>query len=72
MACHHVKAKRLFLWFAERHGFDWLKQLEKGAISLGSGKRLIVKSGTLDKKYLITVPRKMMREDTDGFDESFL
>ncbi|MBL6985381.1 MAG: type IV toxin-antitoxin system AbiEi family antitoxin [Candidatus Thioglobus sp.] len=72
MACHHVKAKRLFLWFAERHRFSWFKRLEADDIGLGSGKRVIVKGGALDKKYQITVPRKMLNGDMDGFDESFL
>lgn len=72
MACHHVKAKRLFLWFAERHGFSWFKRLETDSISLGSGKRVIVKGGALDKKYQITVPRNIISGDMDGFDESFL
>ena len=27
--CHNVKVKRLFLWFAKRHGFQWLPQLSK-------------------------------------------
>ena len=58
-ACHHVKAKRLFLWFAERHGFAWFKRLEFEVVNLGSGKRVIVKGGKLDKNYLITVPREM-------------
>lgn len=58
-ACHHVKAKRLFLWFAERHNFAWFKRLELEAVNLGSGKRAIVKGGKLDKNYLITVPREM-------------
>lgn len=51
MECHHVKTKRLFLWFSERHGFSWFKRLETDAINLGSGKRVIVKGGALDKKY---------------------
>jgi len=58
-ACHHVRAKRLFLWFAERHGFAWFKRLELEAVSLGSGKRVVAKGGALDKKYQITVPRQM-------------
>ena len=58
-ACHHVKAKRLFLWFAERHGFAWFKRLELEVVNLGSGKRVIVKGGKLDKNYLIMVPREM-------------
>lgn len=72
LACHNVKAKRLFLWFAKRHGFSWFKQLEVGAINLGSGKRVVVEGGALDKQYQITVPRKMIRGRMNGLDESFL
>ena len=61
-ACHHVKAKRLFLWFAERHNFAWFKRLELEAVNLGNGKRAIVKAGKLDKRYQITVPREMFME----------
>ncbi len=71
-ACHHVKAKRLFLWFAERHDFSWFKRLETEAINLGSGKRAIVKGGALDKNYQITVPRHMTNESRNGFEQSFL
>ncbi len=71
-ACHQIKAKRLFLWFANRHDFAWFKHLDVKMLNLGSGKRVIVKGGALDKKYQITVPRKMISGDIDGFNESFL
>lgn len=58
-ACRHVKAKRLFLWFARRHNHPWLNQLETEAIDLGRGKRMIVQGGALDREYQITVPREM-------------
>jgi hypothetical protein len=51
--------KRLFFWFAERHNHTWLKQIDRNAISLGSGKRMLVKGGKLDPKYLITVPEDL-------------
>ena len=57
--CHNVKVKRLFLWFAKRHGFQWLAQLEQERIDLGKGKRMLVRGGTLDPTYLITVPGDM-------------
>lgn len=57
--CHNVKVKRLFLWFAKRHGFQWLPQLEQERIDVGKGKRMLVRSGTLDPTYLITVPGDM-------------
>jgi hypothetical protein len=57
--CKSVKVKRLFFWFAERHNHTWLKQIDRNAISLGSGKRMLVKGGKLDPKYLITVPEDL-------------
>ena len=54
--CRSIKVKRLFLWFAERHGHAWLKKLDRNAIDLGRGKRMLVRGGTLDTKYGITVP----------------
>jgi len=54
--CKSVKVKRLFLWFAHRHGFRFLNQIDETRIDLGSGKRSLIKGGHLDPKYLITVP----------------
>jgi hypothetical protein len=54
--CRSVKVKRLFFYFADRHQHAWLKRLDKDAIDLGEGKRMLVKGGKLDKNYLITVP----------------
>lgn len=54
--CKSVKVKRLFLFFADRHEHAWLKQLDRSAIDLGKGKRLLAKGGKLDKAYQITVP----------------
>ncbi|MDW7680717.1 MAG: type IV toxin-antitoxin system AbiEi family antitoxin domain-containing protein, partial [bacterium] len=46
--CPLIKAKRLFLYFAERYNHDWLSQLNTTKIDLGAGKRMIVKNGKLD------------------------
>ncbi|WP_130734001.1 type IV toxin-antitoxin system AbiEi family antitoxin [Flavobacterium sp. J27] len=54
--CQNIKVKRLFLWFAERHNYAWSNKLDHDKITLGSGNRMIVKGGKLDKKYKITVP----------------
>lgn len=56
LACTSIKVKRLFLFFADRHQHSWLKHLDKDAIDLGSGNRVLVKGGRLDKRYRITVP----------------
>ena len=45
----------------DRRQHAWLKRLEKSAIDLGKGKRMLVKGGRLDRAYQITVP-----EDLDG------
>ena len=57
--CSNIKVKRLFLWFARRHRFLWLPQLNPERIDLGSGKRMLVRRGTLDATYKITVPGDM-------------
>jgi hypothetical protein len=54
--CASVKVKRLFFYFADRHKHPWLKRLNKEAVELGSGKRMLVKGGVLDPTYQITVP----------------
>ena len=54
--CRSVKVKRLFLWFAERHGHAWFDRLDLEGVDLGSGKRMLVRGGRLDRKYGITVP----------------
>ncbi|MDC7785378.1 type IV toxin-antitoxin system AbiEi family antitoxin domain-containing protein [Rhodoplanes sp. TEM] len=54
--CRSVKVKRLFFFFADRHRHAWLGRLDKDAVSLGEGKRSLVKGGKLDRTYQITVP----------------
>ena len=58
-ACHNVKVKRLFFFFADRHKHSWLKHLDKRAVDLGSGKRALVKNGKLDPTYQITLPQEL-------------
>ena len=53
--CNSIKVKRLFLYFAEKHEHEWFNQLNINKINLGTGKRVVVKNGKLDKKYMITV-----------------
>jgi hypothetical protein len=55
-ACRHVKVKRLFLYFAERHGHAWLDHLDRDDYDLGAGKRVVARAGRLDSTYQITVP----------------
>ncbi len=57
--CKSVKVKRLFLFFADRHQHAWLKHLDKSAIDLGTGKRMLARGGKLDPHYMITVPEEL-------------
>lgn len=57
--CKSVKVKRLFFWFAERHNHAWLQKIDRSAIDLGKGKRMLVRGGKLDPKYNITVPENI-------------
>lgn len=57
--CRSVKVKRLFFFFAARHGHAWFKRVDRAKVDLGSGKRMLVKGGRLDPATLITVPEDM-------------
>ena len=56
--CRSVKVKRLFLFMAAKYHYPWVERITTGKVKLGSGKRVIVKGGKLDKQYLITVPEQ--------------
>lgn len=57
--CRSVKVKRLFFFFADRHRHAWLERVERAAVDLGSGKRMLVKEGKFDAAYQITVPKEL-------------
>jgi hypothetical protein len=57
--CASVKVKRLFFFFAERHNPAWLKRIEREAIDLGAGDRMLVRGGKFDPVYRITVPEDL-------------
>jgi len=54
--CHNIKVRRLFFWLADRQNYPWLQKLERDKINLGSGNRMLLKGGRLNRKYKITVP----------------
>ncbi len=57
--CKSVKVKRLFMYMAEKANHLWLHDLDLSRISLGSGKREVVKKGVFNKKYQITIPMEL-------------
>jgi Transcriptional regulator, AbiEi antitoxin, Type IV TA system/Transcriptional regulator, AbiEi antitoxin N-terminal domain len=56
--CRSIKVKRLFLFMAAKYHYPWVDRITTSKVQLGSGKRVIVKGGKLDKQYLITVPEQ--------------
>jgi hypothetical protein len=61
--CSSVKAKRLFLYLAEKLKNPWFKFLDLSKINLGSGNRSLVKNGVYIAKYKITVPEEFERNE---------
>jgi len=57
--CRSVKVKRLFLWYADRHGHAWFKHLDLSAVDLGKGKRQLVPQSRFDSRYQITLPMEL-------------
>jgi len=57
--CRSIKVKRLFLWYADRHGHAWLKHLDQSSVDLGKGKRQLVPQGHFDSHHQITLPTEL-------------
>lgn len=57
--CKSIKVKRLFLYMAEASDMPWYEKLKQSEIDLGTGKRIIVKNGKLNRKFEITVPEEL-------------
>lgn len=57
--CTSIKAKRLFLYMANKANHAWLEYIDLKHINLGKGKRSIVTQGFYDKKHQITLPKEL-------------
>lgn len=57
--CHSVKVKRLFFFFVDRHAPAWLSRIDRKAVDLGKGDRMIVRGGKFDPVHRITVPEDL-------------
>ena len=58
--CNSVKAKRLFMYFAEEYNHAWLKKLNFSRVDFGKGNRSLCADGQYNKKYQLVVPKKTM------------
>ncbi len=61
--CNSIRVCRIFLFLAQKHGHPWLRDIDEFKVSLGRGKRVVIKNGRLDARYQITVPQ--MEEEPD-------
>ena len=62
-SCNSVKVKRVFLYMLNYLELPVSKKIKMKKIKLGSGKRVIVKSGKFDKIFNITVPKHHKRSE---------
>lgn len=58
--CRSIRAKRLFLFFADRHDHGWAKHVDRTAVDIGRGKRQLEPGGRLEAHYQITVPEHLL------------
>ncbi len=55
----NIKAKRLFLYMAEKAEHHWFSLLDTSKIALGLGKQQLVEKGVYHSKYKITIPQEL-------------
>lgn len=58
--CTSVKAKRLFMYMAEKTNYPWVADIDKTKIDFGRGRRMIVARGRYIKEYNITIPSDLV------------
>ena len=63
-ACSSIKARRLFLYLAEKFNHSWLEYIDIEKIDIGTGKRSLVKNGVYVDKYKMTVPKAFEKNET--------
>ena len=57
--CTSVKAKRLFLYLAEKAEHQWLTFVDQSSVDLGKGERSLCKGGVYVPKYHLVVPQAL-------------
>ena len=55
--CGSIKAKRLFMYLAEKHSHAWVNKVNLEKVDFGTGKRALTNNGHYDNKYKIVVPK---------------
>jgi hypothetical protein len=57
--CKSIKAKRLFLYLADKFQHPWLSKVDVSRLDLGHGNRVIGKGGNYDSRYQLSLPKIM-------------
>jgi hypothetical protein len=57
--CNSIKAKRLFLYMAEKAHHQWLPFVKTTKVDLGSGERSLGKGGVYVSKYQLVLPEAL-------------
>jgi len=60
--CDSVKAKRLFMYLADKHNHAWVNRLNLERVDFGTGKRALCNNGRYVRKYKIVVPKSSIIE----------
>ena len=55
----NLSVKRMFLYMAEKTGYQWYQALDQSRIDLGTSKLQLVKGGVYVPKYRITIPKEL-------------
>jgi hypothetical protein len=61
-ACTSIKAKRLFLFLAEKVNHPWFSLVDASKIDLGKGDRSLAKGGVYVAKYHLVLPESLVAQ----------
>ncbi len=57
--CTSIKAKRLFLYMAEKVNHPWLRFIDASRVDLGAGDRSLARGGVYVSKYRLVLPESL-------------
>jgi len=61
-ACTSIKAKRLFVYLAEKAGHPWLPLVDMSKVDFGRGDRSLAKGGVYVAKYHLVLPESLVAQ----------
>lgn len=61
-ACTSIKAKRLFVYLAEKSGHQWLQLVDTSKLDFGTGDRSLAKGGVYVAKYRLVLPKSLVAQ----------